>query len=376
MLVSAVCYSFAPLLISGGRASVSPFFFNAFWDVGLTLGCFGYLILFFRRDLFRLSQIRIIAQSSISFPILWGIGNGLDYTLFTFATRLVDVSIAVVLLETWPIFLMLALAIAFRSGKRYRENLTVTVSLAFTALAGFLFVVLSQSGGLDVGDSSILEILGGAILAILAAAISGFGAGYVFSWGVGLAQKMRPNTVCESEAGSLELMGTVMGYGLSHWVAGVLLFVLGISPLNAALSGISLGETADIARMVEIGTILQVEFPVVLIALIGGLTSHTGGAVFLRLSNLTTDNLGVNVLAYLIPVISLVWLALFSQINVARMDYLIIGTAAIVSANLLINFEAERLLGFKALVMSLWTCGTVVFLRKTDGWDWIGKSDS
>ena len=363
MLVSAVSYSFAPLLISGGRASVSPFFFNAFWDVGLTLGCFGYLILFFRRDLFRLSQVRIIAQSSISFPILWGIGNGLDYTLFTFSTRLVDVSIAVVLLETWPIFLILALAIAFRSGKRYRENLTFTVSLAFTALAGFLFVVLSQSGGLNVGESSILEILGGAILAILAAAISGFGAGYVFSWGVGLARKMRPNTVCESDAGPLELMGTVMGYGLSHWVAAVLLFMLGISPLNSALSGISLGETANITRMVEIGTVLQVEFPVILVALIGGLTSHTGGAVFLRLSNLTTDNLGINVLAYLIPVISLVWLALFFQINVARMDYLIIGTAAIVSANLLINFEAGRLLGFKALVMSLWTCGTVVFLR-------------
>ena len=55
-----------------------------------------------------------------------------------------------------------------------------------------------------------------------------------------------------------------------------------------------------------------------------------------------------------------------------RVDYLLIGAAAIITANLLINFEAEIEFGFKALIMALWACGAVVYLRPEE-WVWMGS---
>ena len=43
-------------------------------------------------------------------------------------------------------------------------------------------------------------------------------------------------------------------------------------------------------------------------------------------------------MSYANPVIALLWLGLFSRINVTPFDYLVIGTVAIVVANLLIQW--------------------------------------
>ena len=73
------------------------------------------------------------------------------------------------------------------------------------------------------------------------------------------------------------------------------------------------------------------------------------------------------------------WLGLFSHIGVARVDYLVIGAAAIIVSNLLINFEAEIRWGFKALILALLISGTVVYLREgvfvhfgVESWWWKG----
>ena len=39
------------------------------------------------------------------------------------------------------------------------------------------------------------------------------------------------------------------------------------------------------------------------------------------------------------------------------------GTAAIITANLTMNFEAEIRWGFRALVLALIACGAIVYLR-------------
>ncbi|MCY3692970.1 MAG: hypothetical protein OXH30_13335, partial [Chloroflexi bacterium] len=93
--------------------------------------------------------------------------------------------------------------------------------------------------------------------------------------------------------------------------------------------------------------------------------------------NVMTNNLGINAISYGTPIFSLFWLFLFAEVDISRVDYLIIGTAAIISANLLINFEAEVRFGFKALILALWGCGAFVYLRDDflhllpfDGWLW------
>ena len=82
---------------------------------------------------------------------------------------------------------------------------------------------------------------------------------------------------------------------------------------------------------------------------------------------------------YGVPILSLVWLWGFGHIGVSRPDYLLMGASAIVVANLLFNFEAEIRLGFKSLIVALWICGVVAYLRdawsaglNVSGWLWSG----
>ena len=74
-----------------------------------------------------------------------------------------------------------------------------------------------------------------------------------------------------------------------------------------------------------------------------------------RKANITTDNLGINALGFVTPIMSLFWLFWIAQARVARWDYLVIGTAAVITANLLISFDAEIRWGFKALILALGT---------------------
>ena len=60
---------------------------------------------------------------------------------------------------------------------------------------------------------------------------------------------------------------------------------------------------------------------------------------------------------------------------VVQGDYLIIGTAALITANLLIGFEAEIRWGFKSLILSLGACGTFVYFRD-DIYAFLGIGDS
>ena len=52
---------------------------------------------------------------------------------------------------------------------------------------------------------------------------------------------------------------------------------------------------------------------------------------------------------------------MFSVLGVPRLDYLIIGAMGIVVSNLLINVKASERVAYKALVVSLWVFGTVVY---------------
>ena len=118
-----------------------------------------------------------------------------------------------------------------------------------------------------------------------------------------------------------------------------------------------------------------ISWDVFALAAMGGVISYGVASVAWRIATSLTADLGIHALSYATPIFSLLFLFAAGQIVGVHWEYLVIGTAAIVVANLLINFEAERLVGFKTLVISLWVCGTVVYLRSTDSWGWAAKSD-
>ena len=59
----------------------------------------------------------------------------------------------------------------------------------------------------------------------------------------------------------------------------------------------------------------------------------------------------------------MLWLALFWEVNIARVDYLIIGTCAIIASNILINSEVEISRGFKSAILAMWATGAIVYFR-------------
>ena len=280
--------------------------------------------------------------------------NPLEYAFFSAAAGFIDAAVAAVLLELWPILLVLLAAWLFRRDQVYRQNTRSIVPLAIVALAGFAFVVGSQSGGFNVEGSHFSGMAIGVALALLSA-VAGACAAFIFRWGRDLPDKL-PSRVTNVRSNlSLQVFGATLGSAIVSFAGAFL----------SSGIGLATGESLQSGAVEYLGY-----------AFLTGVLILSTSALLFRLSNLLTDNLGINALGYAIPAISLVWLAIFWDIEVSRPDFLVIGTAAIISANLLINFEAERLLGFKALVISLWACGTFVYLRSTESWHWLGKSDA
>ena len=218
------------------------------------------------------------------------------------------------------------------------------------AFCGLTFVVSSQTGGLNLGEAASSQIFKGATLALIAGILTS-SAAYTFRWGRDLGLDLRKEVAGQYSNQSLFLFGSMVSLMMISPVSGM---------INVGI-GFVVGEQLSAGQMLIIGLL--------------GMGIVATAAIVWRRANLITSNLGINALSYLVPILSLLWLALFLEIAVANVSFLIIGTAAIASANLLINFEAERLLGFKALVISLWGCGTLVYLRSTESWGWLGQSD-
>lgn len=351
MLAAVMFLSFIPLLITRSGGAESPFLFNAGWRLGIAVGCLLTLFALYRPILLNRAALALAARSSVSWAIFGTIVNSFSYALFAWSIQFVDVSIAAILLEIWPIGFILLTAWLLRAGNGYRKNIRAILPLMAVALAGFGFVVASQAEVFSLDSLLFSASIVGVGLALLGALANAFGA-FPFVWGRDLVQKLPVAIKQNIGDATLIFFGTILGYAIGNFFGAA---------LNTAI-GLSFGET--------------IALEVLTTGIISGLLLHAPASMLLRKANLITNNLGINALAYGIPIVSLLWLAIFSEIGVVRPDFLVIGAAAIVTANLLINFNAERLLGFKALVISLWGCGTAAYLRDQFDWwaAWAAKS--
>ena len=360
MLAAVVSLSLIPLLIVWGKGTESPFLFNALWRLGLGFGYLLLLLVVYRSLLLNKQIITKIRHHIFRWSMLFLIINNFQLATFSLSARFVDISITAILFETWPVFLILLMGWLFVKEKRYWGNTFPMIPFLLLAFVGVVFVTLSQTRGFDGISKIVLSTAFiGIILALTAAVMSGFAA-FGFKWGTDLAEGISAASITtKHDLDSLSLFSVVVANLVSNFVS---------IPLNAAFSVMS-AET------------VVIDWTMIASALVGGMLIHTLGDIGWRKSNLITSNLGVNALGYLIPIGSLTFLWIFSYIGVARVGFLIIGTAAIITANLLINFEAEVRLGFKSLIVALWVCGVFVYLRPVesgllvvDDWIWAGAS--
>lgn len=348
MLVAVLLFSFVPLAIVLGGGPEAPFLFNAVWQLGVAIGILLILLLFYRSVLLNSKVLALIGRNIKSWIFWAALPSSFGYVLFSWSTNFIDVFISAVLFDLGRMT-MISLAVWWLTLK----NLRSTISLALVALAGLVFVVSSQSGGFNLENTSLFHVIAGAILALLAAATA-FYVPFAFRWGRDLADQLPANAAGNGRNLPLSLFGAIVAVALISLVGAVL----------SAGIGFAAGEkvASDLPTYLGYG-------------LLGGIFIHAHANTLFRMSILATDNLGVKALAYSTPIFTLGWLALFLEIAVASVPYLVIGTAAFIVVNLLINFEAERLLGFKALVISLWICGTVVYLHDPGSWGWMARTD-
>ena len=148
MVVAVFFYSFIPLFVafSGGG---SPLIFNAAWVVGGLAGCALTLLIVFPRMLFSGEVWKVIGSRALSLAMLWWVVGFLNLGLYAWSTQFIDVSVAAMLYEIWPIFLVMLTAWLFRKEARYRKITANTIFPFGFAFLGIVSIIASQAGGID-----------------------------------------------------------------------------------------------------------------------------------------------------------------------------------------------------------------------------------
>ena len=377
MLLAVTFFSSLPLIIAWGGGGQAPFLFNAGMSGGMALGCLLFVATLYRRLLFNWDSLRLIWRRMFDVKIALSIVANFNFAIFAWSTRFVDVSITAILFETWPIFIILIMERLFRDQTRYRRPTDSSIGDADSDLdqprfrrltpgmflvlllgvAGFGFVVVGQAGGFaGVEASGLLVVIIGVILAVLGAITTAFAA-FSFRWGTDIVHELPASVTRDTSEDHLELFGLLIAFLIANSVSAV---------LNVFLGSFS-GETLD-SRSLLIAVVL------------GGAVNGAANVAW-RKANLSTDNLGINAVSFATPIFSLAWLFVFYQVAPARPDYLLAGAVGIIIVNLVINLEAEIRLGFKALVLALWTFGAFVYLRDDvlqylpfGEWNWPGET--
>ena len=359
MLLAVTLFSSLPLVIERGGGGQTPFLFNAGMNAGVALGCLVFMAALYRRLVFNPVSLRVIGRRVLDVKLALSVVANFNFAFFAWSTRFVDVSVAAILFETWPILLILLMARLFPGGTRYREPAPEMLFLLVVGLAGFAFVVVGQAGGFaNVQTGNLSVVIVGVILAVLGAVATSFTA-FSFRWGTDVVHEIPQESRLGIGEQSLEMFGVLVAFLIANTVAAVL----------NALAGMSNGE----AGMMSSQTLLTA-------VVLGGAVNGIANVAW-RKANLSTDNLGINALANTTPIFSLIWLSLFFQVAPERLDYLIIGAVGIITVNLLINSEADIRFGFKALLLAMWACGAFVYLRDDvlrylpfGEWGWPGET--
>lgn len=353
MLLATLCYSLVPLLLVALGGTESPFLFNAVYRFGAVIGAGVFLFVFYREFILSGSVLALIWRRLKNRTIVLVIVPYFGYTAFAWSVRYVDVSLTTIVQEIWPVLFILFTERLMRKENRFRRPSLGQIGLVAFCFIGFAFVVNSKDGTFWQFSLISKATLIGVGLAVLSAFIIS-STSYNFKWAANLCNELIDYMPSPSSTLKMELFCLMIAFLIGSMVSAVI--------------NMSAGLLID-RHISANGTDWQY---LILGALAGGASLDALGTVFNRTANLVTNNLGVNAIAYATPLLGLAWLYAFWNVGIQQPDSLVIGAAAIVSANLLLNFEAERLVGFKALVLALWTCGTVVYLRDATQSQWVG----
>ena len=338
MMVAVASFSVIPALFHLGGANASPFMFTGVYIVGFGVGL-GSTLLWFKRNMLRERGVMLgIWHYCKTWYTLVSVVGGSGYVLFAFGLARVDISIAAILYEVWPLFLILIMSRLFRDSARYKPISPDTYIYILMAILGVAFVITSQNDTPRTLSEfwNILTVPGtlfGVILVLVSAA----------GWAAQGASTMRMGELL-AEAHSNEENKKEREVVFANFMACI---------CSVAAGGLLIGVGVFASETISVHQVFY--------SILGGFVITPIGSFSFRYANLTTNDLGVNALAFATPFFALMWLWALSSLDVPHLDYLIIGAMGIVASNLLINVDASDRLAYKALIVSLWLFGTITY---------------
>ena len=362
MILGAVgAVSLWPLLVDSTSSGTNPFLFNALVIAAQALAL-GLYLRVLHADLLRGDGPagRLIRKPSSMFgwPLVWLAVGQLQFAMFVWSTRFVDTAISVALIQLWPfLFILMMTGQSARVGGtrpslEYRRLTGEKTTILLFVLVGFVFVALSQT---QRGTNLLSGLAGrefiGILLALVGALLVATQVWASLRLGDDLLERLHSRSqvdeMAPSERRRQRLVFSVVSVILTRFIGLPVALAFG-------LAGVGGGSWPGGQAVTG--------------ALIAGALLHSTSLVLVRKANLATTELTVNAVFYLNPVVSLGWLAAFTDIAVPQVDLLVIGAAAIVSVNILLNLDPEyrpdiSRLGFKSLVLGLWAFGAFVYLR-------------
>ena len=244
----------------------------------------------------RRSAVGILASTYSHFSIVF----------FVLSIQFVDTAVSTIVVGAFPALFVLVMGRqdrSFGSGDRYRRLTMVDVAALVLAFGGMGAVTWGGAGGVNLEGSWSRTLVGVGLAA--AATTGGVLTARSFRWGIDMAAE------AGATGGRPESAMVLVAYGVGN------LLSLPLIAGTAALSGWRL-STTGFATAVLCGLVIMLP----------------GNALFIR-ANLFTEQLSVNNLIYLQTVFSLLWLWLFTTIEVGNPTLVLVGAVVVIAANAL-----------------------------------------
>ena len=412
VVLTAIAYALAPLLIDLAGSNSNPFFFNALIQFGWMLAVLAYLRSRYSSAFNRLSLKLVLglprgliirdAQLASSgsehhgfrlntWFILMMLATA-NYALFVWSFAYIDAVISTTIYELWPMVLMATFAYFGRYRRRRKGHVLsgpnyavidgyhmtrLHLFLSGTLVIGLFFVIQGHHGSIDFSrytsfDSGMFGIL----LALTSVILAGIQPATNILYGAMLHDNLDARLA--NEAADAEDETSVPQYenetitddlrqDRSVWYT---MFGMFIASLTNIPFSIIVGFVVDQDN--------HVEFTDGLVAFAIGFVLFGVGAIAHRIASNITSEVRIHASLYLTPVLALILLAVFTSVEVARVDYFLLGASLTTALIFLIQADPERgiasshtaserhvgqRLGFVSLVLAVWFSGTMIYLR-------------
>ena len=323
MAGSALLYSLGPLLIHLGGGAAASLVFSGLRRVGSAAAVGLGLLFWFSRELRTPGLWAAVWAQSRTWAAAGVLFSMMDKVFYAGSMNFLDVSVAPVLVATWPMGVVFLLARLY-PHRRIRLPVPAVAGLLALAGAGVALVVASESGGLRFAiapdGGGLWRLLAGVSVTQVASATVVCSV-LTILWGEGLARRLMRSTPtggggAEVSSLRLRLFGVVLGTFLGQSAAAVLSLAIGAAMGKSLPSPLS---------------------PAGYWPLAGGFLVTAPAFFLLQAANLLTRSVAVNALGYLIPALALVRLALLGLVGVVRPAWLVAGTALVIAVNLALN---------------------------------------